>query len=74
VNGLTYHRFRAGSRLPPIVKRVLWSFVLVMVLAITLPSTADDFADAKQAFDAEQFPKAIRLLRPLAEKGDPRAQ
>ncbi|HUT50890.1 MAG TPA: tetratricopeptide repeat protein [Alphaproteobacteria bacterium] len=57
-----------------IVNQVLWPLIVVMVLATTLPSAADDFADAKQAFDAEQYRKAVRLLRPLAEKGDARAQ
>ena len=45
-----------------------------MALVFAVPVAADDFADAKQAFDAKQYGKAISLLRPLAEKGDPRAQ
>jgi TPR repeat protein len=45
-----------------------------MALVFAVPGAADDFADAKQALEAEQHAKAIRLLRPMAEKGDPRAQ
>jgi TPR repeat protein len=45
-----------------------------MALAFAVPVAADDFADAKQALEAEQHAKAVRLLGPMAEKGDPRAQ
>jgi len=48
--------------------------IVVMALATTLPATADDFAKAKLAFNAKQYKTAVRLLRPPAEKGDPRAQ
>jgi TPR repeat protein len=74
VNNRTYQFFCVESGVPLVVKRVLWLLVLTISLATTLPSAADDFASAKQAFEAKQFPKAIRLLRPLAQKGDPRAQ
>jgi len=54
--------------------RMLRPFIVAIALAFAVPVAADDFADAKQAFEAEQYAKAIRLLRPMAERGDPRAQ
>jgi TPR repeat protein len=48
--------------------------VTAMALVFAVPVAADDFADGKQAFEAFNHRKAIRLLLPLAQKGDPRAQ
>jgi len=48
--------------------------VTAMALVFAVPVAADDFTDGKQAFEAKQYETAIRLLRPLAEKGDARAQ
>jgi uncharacterized protein len=74
MNNQTDDSVYAKGRLRAIAEWVLWPFVILMVLATTLPSAADDFANAKQAFEAKHYAKAIRLLRPMAEKGDPRAQ
>jgi len=74
VSGRTHHPPNTGSRLPSAVRRVFWSLVLAILLATTFPSAADELSDAKQALDARQYRKAIPLLQPLAEKGDPRAQ
>ena len=74
MNNQTHDSFCDQSRLPPVFQRVLLPFVLAILLAITLPSAADDFIDAKRSFDAEEYSKAVHLLRPLAERGDPRAQ
>ncbi|MEJ2119814.1 MAG: tetratricopeptide repeat protein [Alphaproteobacteria bacterium] len=54
--------------------RMLRPFIVAMALVFAVPGAADDFGDAKQALEAEQHAKAIRLLRPMAEKGDSRAQ
>ncbi|MDH3234343.1 MAG: sel1 repeat family protein [Alphaproteobacteria bacterium] len=74
MNDQTANSTRAVRRLSPLFQRLFWFLVLAISLATTLPSTADDFADGKQAFEAKQYEKAIRLLRPLAEKRDARAQ
>ena len=52
----------------------MWPLALAILLATTLPSTADEFSDAKRALHALQYRKAIPLLQPLAERGDARAQ
>ena len=69
-----HHAFLTCGGLHAIFSHLLWPFVVVIVLATTPPAAADDFAKAKLAFDTRQFKTAARLLRPLAEKGDPRAQ
>lgn len=46
----------------------------MVVLIVAAPTVANDFAKAKQMFDAEKYHEAVRLLRPLARNGDPRAQ
>jgi len=56
------------------LNRLLRPLIIILTLAITLPAAADDFAKAKLAFDFGQYKTAVLLLRPLAEKGDPRPQ
>lgn len=53
-------------------KRVL-HFVLFLALAPT-PSRADDYATATEAARKGDYAAAFNLLKPLAEKGDARAQ
>ncbi|MDH3234266.1 MAG: sel1 repeat family protein [Alphaproteobacteria bacterium] len=48
--------------------------LVLLALAISTIATADEFTKARQAIEAEQYRIAVRLLRPLAKMGDPRAQ
>src|SRR5262249_9700573 len=43
-------------------------------VAVGLASPADGAAEAETAFQKTDYAKALRLARPLAEAGDPRAQ
>jgi TPR repeat protein len=49
---------------------------VIAVLIVTWPfaAAADPIAEARRAADAAQYRRAIELVRPLAEKGDPQAQ
>jgi uncharacterized protein len=49
---------------------------MLVVLIAVWPhvATADPISEARQAQQASQYRRAIALVRPLAEKGDPRAQ
>ncbi|WP_305910376.1 tetratricopeptide repeat protein (plasmid) [Methylomarinum sp. Ch1-1] len=42
--------------------------------AITLKTSDADIKEARSAFDSKDYAKAIRLLTPLAEQGNPRGQ
>src|SRR5262249_14269789 len=43
-------------------------------VAVGLTSPADEAAEAETAFQKTDYAKALRLARPLAEAGDPRAE
>jgi len=47
---------------------------LIALAALTAADARADFAEARAAFNSGQFEKAHKLLEPLAEEGDPRAQ
>jgi TPR repeat protein len=47
---------------------------IFLVLSFALPVAAGPFEDAVAARNREDFATALRLLRPLAEQGEPRAQ
>jgi len=66
--------FRTGGRLLATFRHWLWPLIIVLAMAISLPAFADYFAKAKQAYEATDYKSAVRMLRPLARKGDPRAQ
>jgi len=50
--------------------------IVVLLVALTLcgQAWARPFEDASAAFDRGDYATALRLIRPLAEKGDPDAQ
>ena len=52
-------------------------FILVALLFLcqcaTLPA-ASTFEDAESALNDKQYEKALTIAKPLAEKGDPKAQ
>ncbi len=47
---------------------------ITVLLALTTQAALADFATGKTAYDRKDWPRAIMLLRPLAEQGDPAAQ
>jgi TPR repeat protein len=48
--------------------------ILILVCASFDPAVAGPFEDGSNAWDRGDFASAMRLLRPLADRGDPRAQ
>lgn len=48
--------------------------VVILIVSWPLAATADPLAEARRAAEAAQYRRAIELVRPLAEKGNPRAQ
>lgn len=48
--------------------------VLILIVAGHIAATADPIGDAVKAKKRGDYARAHRILRPLAEKGDPRAQ
>lgn len=57
----------------------LMAMAAALALLLAIPSAANaqadpDLAAAKRAYDASEFIEAARLVRPLAEKGNPGAQ
>jgi len=52
----------------------LVSIVVSMLAAAALAAEALRFEDADAAYDRGLYPEALRIARPLAERGDPRAQ
>lgn len=49
-------------------------FAVLMAAFLTATPALADFAGGKTAYDRKDWPRAIMLLRPLAEQGDARAQ
>lgn len=64
----------SASRVPMVGYPLLWFLLIGATVLFASHASADDFAKAKQAFNAKQYGEAARLLRPLAENGDRRAQ
>jgi TPR repeat protein len=58
------------------MKRILQTAALAMAVSLgpALAARADPLADGVAAFDAKDYPKALRLLAQLAAKGDPAAE
>src|SRR5262250_1684755 len=58
------------------VARTWWSMRVRFTIAVALglASPADGAAEAETAFQKTDYAKALRLARPLAEAGDPRAE
>jgi len=52
----------------------LLSVVAVLIVSWPFAAAADPIAEARRAEEAGQHRRAIEIVRPLAEKGDPRAQ
>ena len=52
------------------------SLITTLLLAITLSSTVfgDDFSDSKAAYKKGDYKTAMKLLKPMAEQGDAKAQ
>jgi len=48
--------------------------VLLMGFVLAWPAAADDLVDGKSAYQNFEYELAMRILRPLAEQGDPTAQ
>lgn len=48
--------------------------LIFSALALTSQALADPYQDAFSAFSAANYPRALELVRPMAEKGDARAQ
>ncbi|MGO9445188.1 MAG: tetratricopeptide repeat protein [Thiobacillaceae bacterium] len=46
----------------------------VLVFLAAPPVTAGQYEDGKAAFNREEFATALRILRPLADRGNPQAQ
>src|SRR5580692_12131455 len=47
---------------------------LALILSLAAPLRAEPFDDAADAFKRGDYPTALKLLRPLADHGDPAAQ
>ena len=47
---------------------------IILVLSFSAPVAAGPLEDAAAALDRSDYATALRLFRPLAEKGNPRAQ
>lgn len=55
--------------------RVIGRLAMLAVLALpATPATADDLADGLAAFNRKDYTRAVRLLEPLARRGDATAQ
>lgn len=48
--------------------------ILVAVLLAGMPARAQTVAQALEAIENKNFPKALGILRPLAEQGNPEAE
>ena len=55
-------------------KRMLFLFIIPVMLALAAPLGAQDFAKGLQAFEAGDFAAAVKEWKPLAESGDSSAQ
>lgn len=56
------------------LRRWLLPIVAILIVAGPHAAMADPIAEAVKAKRAGDFARAVQILRPLAEKGDPRAQ
>jgi uncharacterized protein len=50
------------------------SLSLAVLLLGAVPAHAGPFEDGLAAYNAREFDKAVQLLKPLADKGNPEAQ
>lgn len=48
--------------------------VLILALALAGPVITGPWEDAKVAYDRQDYAAAVRILRPIADQGDPFAQ
>jgi len=51
-----------------------WFLIFALSVSFAVQAIAGQFEDAKVAYDRDDYATAIRLLRPLAEQGDAKAQ
>lgn len=56
------------------VRSDAWSSLIAGWLLVSWPAAAGPWEDANAAYGRREFAEAARLLRPLAEQGDARAQ
>ena len=57
------------------MKAILRSgFLALAIMALAVPARAGPLEDGKAAYERKDYATALRLLRPLAERGDARAQ
>jgi TPR repeat protein len=56
------------------MRTLFMSVLLALGLASISPATAGPYEDAHAAFEAGDYPEALRILRPSAEQGDVDAQ
>jgi TPR repeat protein len=54
--------------------KFVFLILLTLIISLPAPSLADDYGDALAASKRGDFSTAFKLLKPLAEKGDARAQ
>ena len=54
--------------------RTLWALAMLLMLAIPRPVIADQVSDGIMAFNRKDYATALRLWRPLAERGNADAQ
>jgi Sel1 repeat len=50
------------------------ALILIIALIMAVPAIAEPLKDAKKAYDRRDYKTAVRLYKPLANKGDPEAQ
>ena len=50
------------------------ALILIIALIMAVPVIAEPLEDAKKAYDHRDYETAVRLYKPLANKGDPEAQ
>ena len=48
--------------------------ILIIALIMAVPAIAEPLNEAKKAYDRRDYETAVRLYKPLANKGDPEAQ
>jgi TPR repeat protein len=56
------------------MRKLVHAIALLLVLGLSAPVLAGPFEDAWAAYNKNDYPTALRLLRPLADQGDGRAQ
>ena len=56
------------------MRSLVMIFLIILTQLLGFPALADDIRDGIEALDRKDFNRALQLIRPLAEAGNPFAQ